>query len=192
MNGLLFFLQKIKKSQSGWSVTELLVASTILVLMTAALSRVYINGQQAFMFLQNNMDNTQTARQTINLMSRDLRSTIEITAATDNSINYTGDYDGNGTNDNMAFTYTSGNRTLTRTLNSRTTTVSNGVVNAVGQPLFKYYNQDGDLIIDPSSYAESATRVKINLLIDNESNEKPDKPVELFTGVQLRNLHERR
>lgn len=235
MNGILFFLQKIKNSQSGWSVTELLVASTLLILMTAALSRVYINAQQSFMFLQNNMDNTQTARQTINLMARDLRSTIDITAATNNSITYTGDFNGDTTSDNMAFTFTPNSKTLTRTVNGKTTTLSNGVVNTTSnkceskcgsnctggctscdgencatgctqtcgencsdacelscERLFTYYDNDGNQIIDPASYDDSATSIKINLLIDKESNEKPDFPIVLSTSIQLRNLHERR
>jgi type II secretory pathway pseudopilin PulG len=184
------YLRKTLKSNRGWSVTELMVATALMSLLMAALGAIYTNGQKSFMFLENNLENMQTARRSSNILARDIRSTISITSATSSSFVFSGDFDGDGTSNDMAFNYNSGTHTLTRTVDSKTTTVSSGVVNDEAHPFFEYYDQDNNKITDPANYT-LAKEVAVTVYVDNSSTAFPIEPIKLRTSVQLRNLHER-
>lgn len=179
------------RSQKGFSLTELLVASVILSMVVIAAMNVYTNGQNAYNYLQGRVDNIQAARLGIDYLSRETRAALQINAATDNSLTFTGDYDGNGTSNNMAYTYNSSNKTLIRTLDGVTKVISNGVINTVSQPVFVYYDQDDIQITNPSNYIQ-ARMIKIYLYVDANTNDKPSRAILLTTKIEFRNLHERR
>jgi type II secretory pathway component PulJ len=187
---LLSIIRPLLKSQKGWSAVELLVASAMTALLTISIGSIYVNGQKSFMFLQDNLDNLQSARQACNILAKEIRTTIKVTTATDNSYAFSGDFDGNGVTNTMSYTYNSGNHTLTRTLDSKTTTISSGIVNTTSQPVFNYYDQDDVIITNPLNYT-SAKEVEITLYVDNNPDKSPSQPVKLNTSIQLRNLHER-
>lgn len=178
-------------TEKGWSLTELMVTVTILGLTSTAAANVYINGQRSYIYLQGNTKNIQIARSGIDVLARQVRTTIQITSATSNSMSFEGDFDGDGDINVINFTLNTGTHTISRTIDGLTSQLSEGIINTTAQPMFIYYDQDDNQITEPSLYIQ-AKKLKITLYVDDNINEVPNRPIELSTNIQLRNLHERR
>lgn len=181
-------LKKLFRNKKGLALSELMVATAIFSLVTLAVTNVYVNGQQSYFFLEGSAENMQESRYAIDQLSRDLRSTVQITSASGTSITFTADPDGDGDTDTVTYTRTNGN--LTRQVNTTTKTLATGIVNATdgSQPIFKYYDQNGVLVTDGTQ----AKLIEMDLRIDKNSQKSPLRSTQITTRIQLRNLHERR
>lgn len=179
-------MQRIGKNKKGLALSELMVATTILSMALVAVGNVYMNGQQSYYFIEGSAKNVQEVRLAADQITRDIRTTIQITSATATSLTVTGDYNGDGTSDTISFVVTAG--ILNRTVNSSSKQVASGIVNTYSQPVFKYYDQDGNSATDGTQ----AKLIELDLRIDKDTQRSPSRSTQLVTKIQLRNLHERR
>lgn len=178
--------RRIIRSRKGLALSELMVATAIFSLVTLAVTNVYVNGQQSYFFLEGSAENMQEVRFSIEQLSKDLRTTVEITSASGTTVTFSADPDGDGDTDTV--TYTKSGSNLNRQVNSTTKTLASGLVNSDSQPVFKYYDQDGAALTDGTQ----AKLVEMDLRIDKNSQRSPFRSTQITTRIQLRNLHERR
>ena len=189
------FLMRIFKlnirSQKGFSLAELMVAVSVAGLTTVSVANVYVNGQRSYIYLQGNSKNMQIARSNIDVLSKEIRTTIDIESAYDDSLSVSADFDGDGNTETINYYYDSAYGYIARSTGGATKNLGEGIINSAEQPVFQYYDQDGNLITDQGQYNQ-AKMMKINLYVDNDPNSVPNRPINVSTNIQLRNLHERR
>ena len=180
-------LKRLVKGNKGLALSELMVATALLSMVVVGVGNVYSNSQQSYYYLEGSSKNIQEARMTADQLTKDLRTTIQISSASGASVTVSGDYDGNGVADTITYTKTTGG-ILNRTIGSLTTEIASGIVNSDSQPIFKYYEQDGVAVTDGTQ----AKLIEIDLRIDKDTQRSPSRSTQLITKIQLRNLHERR
>ncbi len=183
----------IIKNKKGLALSELMVATAVLSVLVVSIGNVYGNGQQSYFYIEGSTANMQEARHAIEQVSRDLRTTIQITSATGGQFVFDGDYNGDGTIESITYAIVSksgGGFTLNRTIGTSTKIVGDGLVNMTTEPVFKYYDQDGNVITNGTE--TDAKLVEVDLKIDKEANKSPNRSTTVTTKIQLRNLHERR
>lgn len=171
----------------GLTLVELMVSTVLILIILVSLGTVFLNGQSSFNYLEGSANNIQEARIGQDQLSRDLRTATQISSASATSIEFTGDYDGNGTTETI--TYAQSGSNLNRTIGTGSSKqMATGIVNAVSEPVFSYYDQDGVAVTDGTL----AKLIQIRLLVDKDTAKSPSRSIELISKVQLRNLHERR
>ena len=178
------------KNTKGLALSELMIATAVLSFLITGVGNVYVNGQQSFFYIEGSAENMQEARYGAEQISRDLRSTIQITSGSADQFVFDGDYDGDGTTESITYskvTSSSGFQ-IDRTIGGVTKTVAEGVVNSASEPVFKYYDQEGVAQTDGTL----ATLVELELKVDKEPDKSPNRSTTITTKIQLRNMHERR
>ncbi len=181
----------IIKNKKGLALSELMVATAVLSVLVVSIGNVYGNGQQSYFYIEGSVANMQEARHAVEQVSRDLRTTIQITSATGEQFAFDGDYNGDGTIESISYAKVSksgGGFTLNRTIGTSTKVVGDGLVNSASEPVFTYYDQEGNVITNGAD----AKLVEVDLKIDMEANKSPNRSTTVTTKIQLRNLHERR
>ncbi|KKM73340.1 hypothetical protein LCGC14_1411430, partial [marine sediment metagenome] len=68
------------KNTKGLALSELMIATAVLSVLITGVGNVYVNGQQSFFYIEGSAENMQEARYGAEQISRDLRSTIQITS----------------------------------------------------------------------------------------------------------------
>ncbi|TET53432.1 MAG: hypothetical protein E3J54_04255 [Actinobacteria bacterium] len=195
-------LKRLYKNNQGIALSEIMVATAILSVLVVGIANIFISGQQSFYYVEGFTKNMQEVRFASDQVSRDLRSTIEVLAASETMFEFNGDYDGDGTSDRLKYDLVSGtlNRNLLNSDGSTRSTLAaaQGVINSASQPLFKYYDQDGNEVADtnPSDgIPDDLSLIKLvefNISVDKDTSKSPNRGTNIYTRVQLRNLHERR
>lgn len=73
-------MRALLRDARGFSLTELLVATAVLGVIMSAVLFVQMRGQESYAFGSNRVETQQNARVALELMSRELRSALAITA----------------------------------------------------------------------------------------------------------------
>jgi prepilin-type N-terminal cleavage/methylation domain-containing protein len=184
------FKALVGKNSKGLTLVELMVAISIFSLISVAITNVYLNSQNSYYYLEGSSQNTQEARFTVEQVSRDIRSTVEITSNTSSASNILevkGDYDGSGSTETIRY-YKEGTN-LKRTINGTgVKTIAEGLTNNSSEFVFKYFDQDGN----STSVISQIKLIELDIRIDKNTGKGPSRSTALTTRIQLRNLHERR
>jgi len=105
-----------KKNRSGLTVLEMLVAGSVASLVFAATAMLWVFSARSFVALGNYNDLDKASRNTLDIMSRDIRQTRALTAFTASSLTFL-DYDSTP----LRYIYNAGKRTLTREKGTQST-----------------------------------------------------------------------
>ena len=73
-------LRAVLADQRGFTMTELLVVTTVLAVILGGVILVQQQGQQAYLFGSHRVEVQQNGRVALELMSRELRSALSVTA----------------------------------------------------------------------------------------------------------------
>jgi prepilin-type N-terminal cleavage/methylation domain-containing protein len=74
------FLRAILADRHGFTMTEMLMVTTVLAVILAGIFIVQQQGQQAYLFGSHRVETQQNGRAALELMSRELRSALSVTA----------------------------------------------------------------------------------------------------------------
>lgn len=181
LNG--FFSKKLKSK--GFTLAELMVSMSLLATISTAVFGVLQNTQNSFTFIFGQTSNFKEARFAISQISRDLRATTQITAASANSITFLSDVNNDNTDEEVTYSLVvNGNiNNLQRTVGGVTRIVARGVTNT---NLFTYRDENSQ--VDPGLEATRTTLIEINLSVDIDPTELPLTANSQSGTVFLRNL----
>jgi prepilin-type N-terminal cleavage/methylation domain-containing protein len=168
----------------GFTMTELLMVTTVLAVILGGVIVVQHQGQQAFIFGSHRIEAQQNGRAALELMSRELRSALSVSAVA-------------GTTD-LTFVDSAGatieykltGATLSRTTGGATTPLIGGVHSLA---MTCYSSWDGSTNTGtPTTVPGSVKLVRVQIVTGTEDGAGPgsptDQPVTLESLVRLRNV----
>lgn len=168
-----------KQNQKGFSLIEMMVVVVILGVIVLALVTFFTGGTKSWVAGQSQLKAQREARQAIDRMVREIREGNEIKSNSDSySVTvYIPPFPIEGIAERYVFYALSGT-TMQRDGNPL---IDNVQIN--GEPIFKYYNNDGTEVNPPNS---TVSKIHINLKVDVDKDSNPD--ITLNTDVNLRNF----
>jgi prepilin-type N-terminal cleavage/methylation domain-containing protein len=170
-----------RKSQSGFTLIELMVVLVILSLIILGLVTFFTGGARSWVAGQSQLTAQRNARQAMDRMVREIREGKEIK---NGSINDTiiVSIPALGSEDAYDVTYSLFNSTIKR---GTISLIDNVLIS--GEDIFEYYDSSG-INYDPpdSTTLPIISKVHINLKIDVDDDGNPD--ITLNTDVNLRNF----
>ncbi len=203
-------MQKLKKNQEGMSIVELIVATSLLVILIGILSLVMLRAFYVNRFTIEQGMNVAEVQKTIRSFTAKLREAKQsdaggylIEVASEEELTFFANIDDDTTTERLHY-FTENNQLklgiseptgfpATYPVNDDTVQiVGNGVVNTALQPMFQYYNRDypSDMVnnplimpIDPVDIG----MVKIDLYVNVNTIEVPDS-THMETFVRPRNI----
>lgn len=177
------------RSQRGIiSITELITAAALLVMVLGATYLIYESGLEVGDTVEQQAQAESVTRSGLNHMARNIRECVGITSAGDYTITLRTDYDHNGTSDTLCYYVFNG--TLYYTVNGGTARrLSDDVVNSTRhQSIFTYIDYKGDSISLESSRLALTYQVRLTLISDKKPNDSREG-ITVETQVKLRNRH---
>ena len=181
--------KKINMAESGFTLVELLVASSIMVFVILGVSLMLEGGYNTYAKVDNQVVAQSEARRNLFRMAKYIRQCKQITQADTYELTITSDIDDDDVPETVHFYLTDANAKLIQTVDGTDTTELGKYVANVpaSTAIFTYYDAAGSQITD-MSYARTASRsMKIKLMIDASATESPDA-YELESIVSLRNF----
>lgn len=183
-------LARLARCQQGFTLTELLVVITILSVMLAGLLSIQMTGQTSYLIGAHRVEAQQNARVALELLVRELRSAVSVTAVP------------SGTNmtfvdeNNSVIQYQLAGTTLNRTATgcAACTGVATPVIGGVRAFTLTYYKAyDGSTNTGtPAALASEVTLVRIQLVTGTEesvaSYSQSNQQSTVETLVRLRNI----
>jgi len=196
----------MKQNEAGVTLTELLIATTLTVLLMTAVFGILDSSIKGYN-IQTDQAEAQTAAQTAFMrVERELRQAekpllwVSSTPGTYDIIAFKADLNDDGTSEAVMYEYIHSFKSLRRRVNttgdydfsaSIVEPVADNVVNGEGQPVFAYYGSDLATPLDPNSgtsnVINNARIIRLRLLIDKDS-QKPPAAIDLVTDIKLRNF----
>ncbi len=188
----------IRQQKNGYSLVELLVVAPIIVLASIIAFTIIFRGNQAYQYSMAQADASQLLTNSLDRISRVLRSTNVIIAASNNDLTVESYFSPRDSVPDRARYYLSNGKLLVDVTpasgtapnytylasDMKTITLANAT-NTASQPLFRYYDQNGAMLNSPPTLA-AVTVVEITLAV----NPKPSvlkNDQSSSTRVQLRN-----
>lgn len=177
-------LRAVLADQRGFTMTELLMVTTVLAVILGGLILVQQQGQQAYLFGSHRVEVQQNGRAALELMSRELRSALSVTAVggtTDLTF-----VDGGGT----TVRYQLSGGTLNRTTGGATTPLIGGVQSLA---MTCYSAWDGSTNTGTTTTVPDAVKlVRLQLVTGTEDAAGPGSPADqriaMESLVRLRNV----
>ena len=182
----MFKIFKRLKNDDGISVTELLIAMVAMFFITGLIFILYQTILRVNDFSYTSSILSQDARMAISLMTRDIRESTSILAATSSSLSVYTDPDNNDQEDRV--TYAVSNGTLTRTVEffggaTTSKVLTNDVIES---SIFSYYKGDGSICSNPLTEAKI---VRITFTLDDDISKPPNGYIAdvtvLFRSINL-------
>lgn len=209
MKHLIVLGQKIEAEvarQAGTTLMEVLLASTLTVILLTAAYSVAIGAISSYNTVSARSDAESTAQEATTEMARDIRQAekpllyIYSMTGYDEQLAFKADLNNDGTSEAILYEYQIYTHHLTRRVNVTgeynfygvpVDIVADNMVNGTGQAVFTYYGSDPGNPLDPASptsdIINKARTVRVRLIIDEDSN-RPPSQVELQTDIKLRNF----
>jgi prepilin-type N-terminal cleavage/methylation domain-containing protein len=177
-------LRAIFADQRGFTMTELLMVTTVLAVVLAGVFIVQHQGQQAYLFGSHRVETQQNGRAAPELMSRELRSALSVTAVTGPTALTFVDSTG------VTIQYQLAGTTLNRT-SAGTTTPLIGGVQSLAMTCYSAWNGSTNTGTTTTTPA-SVKLVRLQLVAGTEDQVAPGSPgdqrVTLESLVRLRNV----
>lgn len=187
-----------KVSKHGYSLIELMVVAPIIVIASLIAFTIIFRGNQAYQYSVAQADASLVLTNSLDRISRVLRSTNVLIAASNNDLTVESYFSPRDSVPDHARYYISGDKLLVdvtpasgtapnytyQASDMRTITLAQ-VKNTASQPLFRYYDQNGTLLSTPPTLS-AVTEIEITVSVN-------PKPIILKTDqtsstrVQLRN-----
>lgn len=182
----------------GYTLIELLVVTPILVIASFIAFIIILRGWQAYQLSVAQADASYILTNSLDRVSRVLRSTNTIIAATDNDLTVESYFSPRDSVPDRARYYLQNGKLLVdvtpasgtapnftyNPADTRTITITS-TTNIDGQPLFKYYDQNGASLSSPYTLT-AITKIEITLSVNPKPSVLKTNQV-TSTQVQLRN-----
>lgn len=183
-----FFLFERGK-EDGFTLVELLWASALTLVVLAALFATLSTGLTGSLMLGPKVQATDEGMTSVRLMERYIRQAAILSICEENRIKFsinTGS-EWSYSYEDITFQVTGTNLQFIRNSTSKVicTNVRNGTL---GIPLFRYFDNQGQEISDPTLVKSRTTLIRTNLVIDDKISEPPS-PLYLETDINLRNFN---
>ncbi len=203
-------MKKIIKNQQGMSIVELIISTTLLVILMGVLSLLMIRAFYINRFTIEQGINVAEVQKTIRSFTAKLREAKQsdaggylIEVATKDELTFFANIDGDATTERLHYFFENNQLKVgisepvgfpaSYPVNDDTIQiVGNGVVNTELQPIFQYYNRDypSDVVNNPLIMPIDAVdigMIKIDLYVNVNTVEVPDS-THMGTFVRPRNI----
>lgn len=194
------------KEQAGTSLMEVLLASSLTVILLTAAYSVAIGAIGSFNTTVARADAQSTAQDAVTVLARDIRQAekpllyVYSMPGYYEQLVFRADLNDDGTAEAILYEFHVYTRRVTRKVNltgandfygTNAEVISEDIANNTGEPVFTYYGSDNDtplVLTDPTADVINKSRnIQIRLVIDEDPNKAPAR-VELNTNVKLRNF----
>ncbi|MGB3681225.1 MAG: hypothetical protein WA990_01940 [Rubrobacteraceae bacterium] len=177
--------KRFSEEEGGFTLTEVLVAMTMMITVLFALYSIFDMSIKVFSFGNDKVEATENARVALEKMEREIRAAYPYNPPTDNRI-----LDGSTSNSNqitfwnkldtgtVAIKYYVSNGTLYR--NNSSSAVTD--LGAGGALAFEYYDKNGALVTPSVANEPKIVMVRIKLVVEQDGRKQ-----ELITNAALRN-----
>jgi prepilin-type N-terminal cleavage/methylation domain-containing protein len=182
------FLGHVKKSQSGFTLVELLWVSLLMVMVLAAGYFIYETAVRTYNVSSDWSEAQQSARGAERLITRYLRQATGLNAAavTDYSLGFYANISSTSTAQYVLIQNTGTDVDLTIDgLNRGSFHYVRNLEST--RPMFTYLNRDSDEITSTAKRASDTRSVRVTLVTDADTGRNPPA-YELTTLVKLRNI----
>ena len=178
-----------RRKEDGFTLVELLWASAITLVVLAALFAALSTGLSGSSMLGSKVQATDEGMTSMRLMERYIRQAAILSICEENRIKFsinTGS-EGSYNYEDVTFQILGTNLQFVRDSTSKVIcrNVRNGTL---GIPLFRYFDNQGEEILDPTLVKSKTTLIRITLIIDNNISEPPS-PLYIGTDINLRNFN---
>ena len=108
------------------TLPEVMIAMAIGLMIVAAAAALITHSSRAFATMTNYVDLDRTSRIGLDRMTADIRQADKLTSFSTNQLVFQTTDPNSGATNSLTFTYSPGNKTLTRTLNGQSTVLLRG------------------------------------------------------------------
>lgn len=192
--------------QGGTSLMEVLLASTLTVILLTAAYSIAIGAISSYNTVSKRSDAESIAQEATTKMARDIRQAekpllyVYSMTGYDEQLAFKADLNNDGISEAILYEYSIYSRHLTKRVNITgeynfygvpADIVADNIVNGTGQAVFTYYGSDPGNPLDPASPASDiinkARTVRVHFIID-ENPDRPPSSVGVQTDIKLRNF----
>lgn len=175
--------------ERGFTLVELLWASALTLVVLAALYAALSTGLTGSSMLSPRVQATDEGMTSIRLMERYIRQALILSICEKYQLKFSINTGGTGVYEYEDITFKISGTELLFVKGSYTKVICRNVKNvALNVPLFRYFDNKGNEITDPTLIKSYTTLVRVELVIDDNLS-KPPSPLYLRTDINLRNFN---